>query len=252
MKKIDFKVAGKKYRYSVPEGWDEVTPEQLKLWVKHNGELNVGFIMPFMGLADVVSVNLQPTDWWTIIHEFDWMNDTDGIRRLIIDELAMPDGKIYYGYNPDFSDVTWEEWTFADTYAAAERWDVVLAVLYRPERENWDHETDRRIPFTKYGTELRMEQTAKLDKETVEAAIFNFKVLRKRMTDHYSHLFYEQVEEEGGRKRKKLKQTTDWLKLIRNMMGENFYEEQKYLNLSVPSVLFQLETRVKEAQNHGK
>ena len=28
--------------------------------------------------------------------------------------------------------------------------------------------------------------------------------------------------------------------LIRNVMGDNFYEEDKYLRLSVPSVLFQL------------
>jgi hypothetical protein len=35
------------------------------------------------------------------------------------------------------------------------------------------------------------------------------------------------------------------------MMGDNFYEEQKYFQLSVPSVLFQLESRVKEARKHG-
>ena len=92
---------------------------------------------------------------------------------------------------------------------------------------------------------------AKLDKLTLKAIQVNYLILRKRLTDHYIHLFYDHVDEvEEGKKAEK--QHTDWLQLIRNMMGDNFYEESKYLQLSVPSVLFQLERRVKEAKENGK
>ena len=252
MKQIDFVVAGKRYEYTVPEKWDEVTADQFKLYVGHDGKVNVDFVRSLVGLDDVVSVSLDIAQWWMLVHEFDWMSDTEGVRRLYIDEVAMPDGTTFYGYNADFSDVTWEEWTFADSYANAGRWEVVAAVLYRPERSQWNHETDRRIPFTKYGTEKRMEQTAKLDMLTMRAIQMNYVLLRKRLTDHYVHLFYEPLEDDGHGHRKQTKQHTDWLGLIRQMMGDNFYEEQKYLGLSVPSVLFQLESRVKEAKNNGK
>lgn len=251
MKKIDFKVAGKKYCYRVPEKWSEVTAEQFKLYVEADGFVDLDFVRRLISLDDVVSVNLSISDWWWLVNEFEWMKSTDDIGKLFIEDVTMPDGTVCYGYNPDFSDITWEEWTFADTYASAGRWNVVAAVLYRPERKKWDRESDRRIPFTKYGTEKRMDQMAKLDKLTLKAIQVNYLILRKRLTDHYIHLFYDHVDEvEEGKKAEK--QHTDWLQLIRNMMGDNFYEESKYLQLSVPSVLFQLERRVKEAKENGK
>lgn len=252
MKQIDFVVAGKRYEYSVPEKWDEVTAEQFMAYVAADGKIDVDFVRRLMGLDDVVSVSLTISDWWVLVHEFDWMTDTEAVRRNYMDEVKMPDGTTFYGYNADFSDVTWEEWTFADTYANAGRWEVMAAVLYRPERPDWDRESDRRIPFTKYGTEKRMELTQKLDKLTMRAIQMNYVLLRKRLTDHYVHLFYEPMEDDSHGHRKQTKQNTDWLGLIRQMMGDNFYEEQKYLSLPVPSVLFQLENKVKESRNNGK
>ena len=253
MKKIDFEVAGKRYEYNAPESWEELNADQFRAYVEV-GAVNVDLVRRIVGMDDVVAVSLTLSDWWWLTKEFDWMNDIENIGKLFMEELTMPDGTVYYGYNADFSDVTWEEWTFADSYASLGRWDIMTAVLYRQERPDWNRETDRRIPFTKYGTEARMEQTSKLDELTIRCVALNYKMLRKRLTDHYGHIFYEPIEEEETSKTGKKPQTkprTDWLKLIRNMMGDNFYEEQKYLNLSVPSVLFQLESRVKEAQ-HGK
>ena len=252
MKTIAFDVAGHRYEYQVPESWAELTTEQFKAWVRHGGELGAALSIDLLGMDAVVALNLLPADWWVVNHELEWMTDTEGIRTLYIDELTMPDGTVFYGYNADWSDVTWEEWMFAENYAAAGHWEVVAAVLYRPERTDWNRESDRRIPFTKYGTEKRMEQTAKLDTDTLRAIEVNYKFLRKRMTDNCVHLFHEPAEDEGkGQNMRKRRKSTDWLSIIRNMMGDNFYEEQKYLQLSVPSVLYQLEQRVKEAQKHG-
>jgi len=250
MKQIDFVVAGKRYEYSVPERWNEVTAEQFRTYVEV-GEFGVELVRRIVGMADVVAVSLTIADWWAVCHEFEWMKETDSIGKLFIDTITMKDGTVCYGYNADFSDVSWEEWMFADTYASAGRWDVVAAVLYRPEREDWNRETDRRIPFTKYGAESRVARVNELDPLTIRCIQVNYLLLRKRLTDHFFHIFIDPSEEDEEDGRQKPKGRTDWLTIIRNMMGDNFYEEQKYFQLSVPSVLFQLESRVKEARKHG-
>lgn len=255
MKKIDFVVAGKRYEYDVPDKWEEVSSDQFRAYVEA-GSFGPDMVRRLMSMDDVVAVSLTPADWWCVCQEFQWMQDTDGIGKLYIDQITLPDGTVCYGYNSDFSDVTWEEWMFADTYASRGQWHVVAAVLYRPQRKDWNHETDRRIPFSKFGASDRMEQTAKIDPLTMRCIQVNYLLLRKRMTDHFYHIFIEAVDEEednsNGSRKGKQKGATDWLSIIRNMMGDNFYEEQKYYQLSVPSVLFQLESRVKEAKKHGK
>ena len=250
MKQIDFVVAGKRYDYNVPEKWEEVTAEQFRTFVAV-GEFGVELVRRIVGMADVIAVNLTVAEWWAVCHEFDWMKETDNVGKLFIDVVTFPDGTVCYGYNADFSNVTWEEWMFADTYAYKGRWDVVAAVLYRPERQDWNHETDRRIPFTKYGASERMSQTAKLDPLTLRCIQVNYLLLRKRLTDHFYHIFIDSDDEDKENDRQKKQGATDWLTIIRNMMGDNFYEEQKYFQLSVPSVFFQLEARVKEARKNG-
>ena len=250
MKQLDFVVAEKRYEYTVPERWEEVTAEQFRAYVEV-GEFGVELVRRIVGMDDVVAVSLTVADWWAVCREFDWMRETDGIGSLFIDTITLPDGTVCYGYNADFSDVSWEEWMFADTYANKGRWDVVAAVLYRPERPDWNHETDRRIPFTKYGASERMSQTAKLDPLTLRCIQVNYLLLRKRLTDHFYHIFIDPGDEDEESGRPKRQGATDWLTIIRNMMGDNFYEEQKYFQLSVPSVLFQLESRVKEARKNG-
>lgn len=254
MKKIDFVVAGKRYKYNVPENWNEVTEEQFRTYV-HIGSFTIDLVRRVIGMDDVVAVSLTPADWWRVCQEFLWMKETDGIGKLYIDQVTLKDGTVCYGYNSDFSDVTWEEWMFADTYASRGRWEVLAAVLYRPERTDWNHETDRRIPFSKFGASDRVPLMAELDETTLASIKVNYLLLRKRMTDHYFHIFVDNGSEEEADEQGRKKQPqgpTDWLTIIRNMMGDNFFEEQKYYQLSVPSVLFQLESRVKEAHKNGK
>lgn len=251
MKQIDFKVAGKKYEYQVPERWEEVTAEQFRAYVDV-GEFCIDMVRRVMDLDDVVAVNLTAPEWWWLKNQFEWMRETEGVGKLFIDKIALPDGTLCYGYNSDFSDVTWEEWMYADTYASKDRWDVVTAVLYRPERKDWDHESDRRIPFTKFGASERTKQTSQFDKLTLDSIKANYLLLRKRMTDHFYHIFVESVPDNEEKPSAQKAGPTDWLTIIRNIMGDNFFEERKYFELSVPSVLFQLEAKVKDYQKHGK
>ena len=235
MKKIDFEVAGKRYCYSVPERWEEMTADHFRMFVDV-GTFDIELVRRIIGMADVVASSLTVADWWALCQEFKWMKDTENVGKLFIEEIKLPDGTVCYGYSADFSDVLWEEWMFADTYASKGQWNVVAAVLYRPERLNWNHETDRRIPFTKHGAADRANQTAKLDELTLRCVQVNYLLLRKRLTNFYSKMLFDPDDEDKSIGKKE--EATSWLSIIRTMMGDNFYEEQKYYQLSVPSVLF--------------
>ena len=259
MKRITFEVAGKEYEGSIPEKWSEITQEQFVIFVdrlKSRREgLSLDTVVDIINIDTVAAVNLELADWWYLREQLSWMMEVNTIDTLIIDTLTLEDGTVLYGYSGDMSDVTFEEWIFADTYAGMQRWDIVASVLYRPERENWSHECDRRIPFSKYGADARAGMIAKLDPAIMKAVRFNYLLLRRRMTKKYKRLFHESEVDNGKVNKKPGKSTTGWLTLIRNVMGDNFYEEQKYMQLSVPSVFFQLERMIKEnneRKRHGE
>lgn len=258
MKEIVFKVAGKDYTCSIPEKWSEITQEQFVMFVKNiksrREGISIDSIEQIIGIDIVVAVSLTVSDWWFLQQQLAWMMDVNSLDRLIVDELHLSDGTTLYGYSGDLSDVTFEEWIFADTYAGLQRWDIVAAVLYRQEKENWDHESDRRIPFSKYGTDARAKLTADLNPDILKAIRMNYLLLRRRMTRKYKRLFQESEVDTGKVGTKPPKSSTGWLTLIRNVMGDNFYEEEKYMRLSAPSVFFQLERMVKEnneRKRHG-
>lgn len=248
MDRIAFKVAGRRYEYDAPTEWNELSQGQfVSLMKDYGGTADLAAIVRMLGVDDAVVLSLQPADLYFLRQQFLWLEDIEPLTRLLVESVALPDGTVCHGYNADFSDVTWEEWTFADTYATAGRWDIAAAVLYRPAKADWDHESDQRIPFTKYGTEKRMGQFAALPKETLRAIEVNFLILRRHLTDRYPRLFHDRASEEKEEKvNPESKGGADWLRIIRNMMGERFFEEEKYLHLSVPSVLFQLNHLVEE------
>lgn len=247
---IDFRVAGKTYQYQLPASWDEVTKEQFIRLVAGLGKPTEGLppdvVRDIIGIDDVVDASLEISDWWWLSNRLGWMLELDKITKLIIQDVTLENGMVCYGYNDDMSDIAWEEFIFADTYASAKRWDVVAAVLYRPERENWNGETDRRIPFSKYGADKRSGAMAALGKETLDAIGVNYLLLRRQLTRKYPRIFAEIEEDELVKKTKKKGGGENWLSLIRNMMGDNFFEEEKYMSLPVPSVFFQINRVVKE------
>lgn len=258
MKDVIFNVAGKDYKCTIPEKWSEITQDQFVIFVNNLKSKKDGIALDtveqIIGIDIVVAVSLSPSDWWWLRKELEWMLDVNSIDRLVIDELTLENGATLYGYSGDFSDVSFEEWIFADTYAELQRWDIVAAVLYRPERDGWNHECDRRIPFSKYGADARSKMTAKLDPAILKAIRMNYLLLRRRMTKKHRRLFHESEVGNGTDRGKTRKNTTGWLSLIRNVMGDNFYEEEKYMQLSVPSVFFQLERMIKEnneRKRHG-
>lgn len=246
MKRIEFEVAGKRYGYDVPENWEELTQEQFIIFaggVSDKPFIDAETVRRIIGLDDVVTVSLNIADWWMVIHEFDWMTRMEDYKIGKMDTVKLQDGTVCLGFSDDFSDVTWQEWMIADSNANAGRWDNVAAVLYRPQKTDWDHKSDPRGEFSQWDCDTRLPQFQQLDKAVISAVALNYKLMRRMLTRRYKRLFSGGSNKGNG---------ADLQTLIRNIMGDNFFEEEKYLKLSVPSVLFQLDRMVREERERRR
>lgn len=253
MKKIDFKVAGKTYSHTLPENWEETSPEQFLRMAAHAAQGDTASVaMALLQPEPEVMAALKPADWWALSREVEWATDLDALTRQPLDTVALPGGTVLIGWSGDFGGVTWEEFIFADTYAERHRWDVVLAALWRPANPDWDGESDQRIPFSTYGTERRLELTKDLPREWLDAVEVAYLTLRKHLTDRFPRLFNtkeeigEEQPPEPGRPRRKPK--PGWMEVTRNLMADNFYEERKYMQLPAASVLFQLHRMIEQSR----
>lgn len=239
MKKVEFEVAGKRYAYNAPENWSELSQEQFVTFAGGIGDketVDPLLVVKLLGIDDVVTVSLSIADWWEVCKLFEWMGDLSTYTVGLMDSVTLPDRTVCLGFSDDFSDVTWQEWMIADSNANTDRWDIVAAVLYRPQKPDWDHKSDLRMDFSQWDCDARLEQFQKLDASILAAVALNYKLMRQRLTRRYKRLFTG-----GGGK-----SGSDLQTLIRNVMGDNFYEEDKYLKLPVPSILFQLDRMVRE------
>lgn len=247
MKKVEFEVAGKRYPYEVPENWGELTQQQFIDFAGGIGEkdrVDPLLAIKLLGIDDVVAVSLNIADWWLVCSWLDWMCDLGGYTVGKMDTVTLPDGTVCLGFSDDFSDVTWQEWMIADSNANAGRWDIVAAVLYRPQKDNWDHTSEPRREFSQWDSDVRLSQFQQLDAAVLAAVTLNYKLMRQQLTRRYRRLFSGGRDDKSG--------GDDLQTLIRNVMGDNFYEEDKYLKLSVPSVLFQLDRMVREERERRR
>lgn len=245
MKKIEFKVAGKVYPCDIPQNWDELSEEQFIIFAGSADKnlVDADLVRRILFLDDAVSVGLMPADWWMLIKELEWLEHIEGYKTGKMDSVTLPDGTECLGFSDDFSDVTWEEWMLADGNATSERWDVVAAILYRPKKKDWDHKSDPKCEFSMWDSDSRLPQFQQLGKDVLAAVALNYKLMRHQLTRRYRRLF-SGTDAKGG--------NSDLQTLIRTVMGDNFFEEDKYLKLAVPSVLFQLDRMVREERERKR
>lgn len=255
MQTITYEINGEKHTLNVPGSLSEMNGEQLvvatRRIISNDADLAIGDLVTLTGMPEDVLSALTGWQLYSIREMFDFIRESDR------DSLRFKDWKIpsinvngveYYGPQSNFGNVSWEEFVYVDQCFINGYHKAMVAALFRPERAGFDGETDRRIPFTTYGTTHRFELFADLLPEVQTAIVLNYCAMRTAsLADIYTEIFPEQkagdenedddadfVEKEDN---PGTPSQFSWTNVHRNLIGDNIQDEDKYLKLNVHTVL---------------
>lgn len=166
-------------------------------------------------------------------------------------------GETYYGPEDSFGNITWGEFIYADQCMIQGLYQAAIAAMFRPERPGWDGETDRRLPFTVPGTTHRFPKFGDMDGALATAIVWNYRAVRSAAVDAaYPALFPyfdpnakpEKEDEEDEPETKDEPTDFSWINVHRSILGENIQDEDKFLYLSMHTVLYRLNTVANESK----
>ena len=250
MVELKIEINGKPYVSQVPEKFDELSREQFFevcsniLCASQGKDPHTGYYTTLLGIDEKVWQTLTPAQRYPLkaLLEF---TDT---RRPKISRLLVPyivaKGQQLIGYQPTFSNTTWQEFVYADGYALSGRYKEAAAVLYRPQRKLFNGETDRRIPFSIYGTDTRLSLFDAVPEEVLLAIILNYNALRKTyLEEKYPFIFARSNKRTGKNS------VFSWVKIHRDLMGEQFFDEKKFFDSNVHVILHRLNHVIEDSQS---
>lgn len=186
---------------------------------------------------------------YSIKQLFDFTAEEPHISKQLLPYMEI-DGQRFIGYQPGFSNTTWQEFVFADQYIINGKYREAAACLYRPQRPDYAGETDRRIPFTIYGANSRMQHFNKLPEAELFAFVLNYKALRKRnLEGKYPFVF---ASSKQSQKSTEDNSQFSWVAIHRTLMGDHFYDETKFYELSVHVILNRLNAVIQENRHSKK
>lgn len=248
MKKIDISVGTDSRTFNLPESWDEVSPQAFIFAANHPV---VEGIVPCQTLAAILEVPYEfaiyitPIYWHAIHRQMPWVDDLTKISSWLLQCVRLPDGREMLPPAPNFDDVTWEEFIFADELASRGLWPALAACLYRPANPAATENDPPRIPFTRQGSGVRLDEFRRIDPAIVNAIGVNYLALRKRMTRRYRYLFARSSANSKSH-------AGGWVEVSRAILRENVWEERKLLTTSVSQVLYRLNAEVQESQKRHR
>lgn len=268
MNTIAYEIDEKKTELQFPGSIAEMNGEQLIAAARHilsGGDIPDGDLAILTGLpADVVPL-LSPFQLFSIRQMFDFLHtsgrDDLNFKEWKIDTISV-DGEQWYGPLGNFANITWEEFVYIDQCFINGLHQAMVAAMFRPERDGYNGETDRRIPFTAFGTSNRFSKLDGCDPAVITAILLNYCAMRRASLETaYPQIFPqgrttdpsdddteadftdEAVDESTG--------TFSWTKVHRNLMGDNIQDEDKYLRLNVHTVLYRLNRLITENRKHN-
>lgn len=243
MKTIDIHIGTSVFSFSAPENWSEVSQEQFESFILHQDsfdEIKDETLFSVLSVPYEVQLFISEIDKYNLKKCIFFLSKMSLISNWVVQKLILSDGRVATPPAWDFSNMTWEEFIFADTYASRQELKVLASILFRPETETCDENISKRTPFSIEGTTNRLKLFDNVKEESLMGVYIIFVSLRKRLADKYPRLFIESDEDDDN------SNGCDWLKITRELLGEDFVEEKKLLGLPVNSVLTRLERLIKD------
>ena len=136
MNRIKVEIDDKGTQYTVPDRFDELTREQLlAVCAATGGRMSESaFYSAMTGIPEETWQEIPFGKRYFLMRIFDFAfeKQPDMTKQLL--PWIEADGVRLIGYQPTFSNTTWEEFIYADGYMLAGRYKEAVAVLYRPQR----------------------------------------------------------------------------------------------------------------------
>ncbi|MDL2308902.1 hypothetical protein LJC53_04895 [Bacteroidales bacterium OttesenSCG-928-C03] len=247
MNELKIKDNGNETLYHVPSCFDEMSRAQfINTCLYELGKIDADcYALSMIGMDREVWEELEVFHRYVIRSMFAFVEIANPeISKQLLPFIEVAEQR-FIGYQPNFSNTTWEEFIFADQYIMNGKFREAAAVLYRPQRTGYSGETDRRIPFTVYGTDSRLKLFAGMDEAQLLAFALNYRALRKRnMEDKYPFVFFAQKEKTAKREPTA---SFSWIAIHRDLMGDQFYDESKFFSTNVHVILNRLNQTVKRS-----
>ncbi|MDD4847304.1 MAG: hypothetical protein PHR53_00865 [Bacteroidales bacterium] len=260
MNNIEISLKQKTWNIVAPENFNEVSGDQYLKMAHRLLALSRGSATIFSDIAEIL--NIKPSVWnqlsvaqrYTVRELVAWMDDPENhpTARQLIDSVTI-DGCKLVGCQSSFGNTTWEEFIYADQFLISGRFKECAAVLYRPIRDPYTGETDIRIPFTKYGTDRRLPLFSKLDETTLFAIILNYRMMRRvSIEERYKNVFPSYMSGNDSETQEPADSNSgnfSWVNVHRTLLGENYFNENQYLQLNVHTVLHRMNEVIESNKN---
>lgn len=245
---VDLKIAvnGRVHTSLVPERFDELSREQFfavcrrMLRASQEKKPQPDFFPVLLGLDAKLWESLAPEQRHPLASLLAFTDTPAPKMSGLVVPFIEAGGQKLIGYQPTFSNTTWQEFVYADGFALAGRYREAAAVLYRPQRNPYDGETDRRIPFSIYGTDTRLALFDAVPEEVLLAVILNYNALRRtHLEEKYPRIFTRGGGSSGGGG------AFSWVRIHRDLMGDQFFDEKKFFESNVHVILGRLDREIR-------
>lgn len=269
MSVITLEVDGVKNDIVCPDTFSQMNGDQLieacRYIIARKTSLSIpeSFFTVFAGIPANILPSIDRYQRFSIIESFSWLcneNEKLSFRDQKIDSIMLK-GIELYAHQGNFGNLTWQEFIYADQFMINKLYKNMASALYRPIRPNYTGETDRRIPFSIYGTNNRLSLFDEIDDALLLAIIFNYRAMRSAcLEEKYTEVFpyrdmideNENQDDDESEEEKTGTVNFSWVSVHRNLLGDQFYNEDKILQTNVHTILNRLNELIKENKKHGK
>lgn len=260
MTPLSYEYNNERVELQLPSSFAEMNGEQLVEAVRLMNGDDGNPLRLLCGLPEEVFSALSGFQIFMLKDCFRWISHTN-IATLSFKGWKIPSIDVgvetWYGPMSNFGNITWGEFVYADQCMIQGFHRAAIAALFRPQRKDYDHETDRRIPFTTYGTTARFAKLPNLDEAVQTAILLNYRAMRAAaLESFYTEIFpYHDLntsDDDGPNDNppepEEQPSQFSWTNIHRNLLGDHIQDEDKFLQLPVHTVLYRLNTLIQESK----